>query len=326
MTSSFKICRIENPDQLDDEQWTEVLAASEDLPYFNLPDIDLRQHALTELAWIKTTLLPESDNGLLIAHDSSGRACGLLPFRFLRWDTAHFGHRCFAMERLHASSEGVGLALLHSFLDSLAHHKAELVYLRIPTHCTMLVRAACSRGFSIMDTSLEFFGRLKAPRQAPEAADIKLRDATKEDVDRLARITRSYTRNRFHCDPRFDKVKCYSLYESWIRNEEAREDIDILVAEFQGNPVGFFSYQILKSHDFPSGPRLGLARLGIVAPEQRRRGVIALLTHGIQERLKANADLLLSSTLVHNYGMQRNFAARKMKIYNARYTLHGWFN
>lgn len=95
-------------------------------------------------------------------------------------------------------------------------------------------------GFSFVDTRVEYFFDFNNARLPLMDHKCLLRDARQEDLAALKHIAqKSFSTDRFHSDKNLDNLLCDRYYEKWIENSFYGFADKVIVAEYQGMPVGF---------------------------------------------------------------------------------------
>ena len=140
---------------------------------------------------------------------------------------------------------------------------------------------------------------------------VKIRPAAPADLAAVGRLGALLIREHHDFDPqRFIAAPTRSeqLYSSFLGGQLANPDIVVLVAEREGEVVGY-TYSGVEGHDYMSlrGPA-GVLYDIVVDPAHRCQGVGRMLVEGTLEVLKARgAPRVVLSTAEKNKAAQRLF-------------------
>jgi GNAT superfamily N-acetyltransferase len=278
-----------------------------------LPDPALRPlHLAREARRIEAGL---AAGGYAVADEA-----GLALVRPLPWDSAHFGLPCADLQRLYlepGADDTRARALLEPALEEARRRGVAFLSARPLAAQTAAVAWLLGPGAMLLaDTSLELGVRL--PLVAPASpGDATLRGAHDADLPALRAIAATFVENRFHRDPRIPRARATALYERWVEAAARGAHGALVVAELEGEVVGFASW-------LEADAELGVAVMGLVAvhPARRGRGLVGALVAGCAPRAAGRA--LVTSTQVTNAAALRAFARSGLHPVGARQILHGW--
>jgi ribosomal protein S18 acetylase RimI-like enzyme len=143
------------------------------------------------------------------------------------------------------------------------------------------------------------------------SAAVKIRPATPTDLTAIGRLGALLIREHHDFDPqRFIAAPARSehLYSSFLGGQLDDPDIVVIVAEREGEVVGY-TYSGIEGNDYMAlrGPA-GVMYDIVVDPAHRRQGVGRMLLEGTLEALKARgAPRVVLSTAEKNKAAQRLF-------------------
>jgi GNAT superfamily N-acetyltransferase len=180
-------------------------------------------------------------------------------------------------------------------------------------------------GFSLMDTLLyctRDLTRLPLPSDTGSIPIRFFRPGEEEAVRVVAAESLRGYFGHYHADDRLDRAQCDAAYVSWaLRSCTSREVADdVLVAEWKGNVVGFFTLRL-------NSPDEGEAVIGGVLPSMQGHGVYrSFIVQGMAWCASKGAKRMLVSTQVTNVAVQKVWARLGFEPSHAYYTFHKWFD
>ncbi len=150
--------------------------------------------------------------------------------------------------------------------------------------------------------------------------DPAVRFCAPHDVATLKDIARvSHRDSRFYYDPNFPVSRCNAFYEVWIEKSCAGYANVVLIAECQGQPVGYITCDLLDHHD----GRIGLFA---VSAEVRSEGFgEKLIKQSLRWFVEQGIESVSVVTQGRNCGAQRlyqkcGFLSRSVQVW-----YHRWF-
>jgi len=171
-----------------------------------------------------------------------------------------------------------------------------------------------ANAFHFADTRLTYDLEISATSW-PEG----IQPASAQDIELLAPLAReSHTDSRFFFDPGFDDARCRDFYETWLRNSFGGFADSTLIAQVDGQPVGYLTLH--KRSDF--------GQIGIIAVSETARG------QGVGRRLMQAAHTQYTDwgfshakvvTQLRNLAAQRLYQAHGYRITDATHWYHRWF-
>jgi dTDP-4-amino-4,6-dideoxy-D-galactose acyltransferase len=178
-------------------------------------------------------------------------------FRFLDWDSAHFGLR-------------IGQVTEGRFDEPLAREAADwanfsaidCMYLRLDEGDAASIRHAGNSGWRFVDTRVT----LRAELREAVRGSADLREARDEDIPYLKQLARrSHTKSRFYADGNFPQRACDELYAAWIERSVLDREFAgaVLVPLIEGDqPAGYITCAMQD----------GAGVIGLIAIDEKARG------------------------------------------------------
>lgn len=201
--------------------------------------------------------------------------------------------------------------------DSIKNNYKHLT-VKVPTENKVVVNNFIKNGFSITDTLVEYvfwFGKSKLPNMNHK---VIIRDFKESDINCLMDISRTaFTYDRFHSDEKLDDLLCDKYYEQWIYNSCKGFADKILVAEYEGKPVGFTTGKVYQNDS------LGHLVLSAVADNCRGLGIYTSMIYEGVKWLKEYNELegLVVGTQINNLAVQKAWINLGFTVYGSEYVL-----
>lgn len=215
----------------------------------------------------------------------------------MAWDTEFWGVRVGRATRLDGLSEWavantVGLVCL--LVDADKPHE---------------IQAAEERGFRIMDVRVTLDTRTRARPSSVRLARV-------EDISRLCAIARhAFPLTRFYADPSLPNERCDDLYAEWTRSLCAGGADIVLVADRDGQPVGYVTVNL-------DGDTSEIGLIA-VASDFRGQGVGYELVRGALDwAFTRDAKEMTVVTQGRNVGALRTFEGCGFRVANTSLWLH----
>lgn len=242
------------------------------------------------------------------------------PCELLEWDTAFWG---FQVARVLGDSlTGEQLMRIDAWCGQ---NGIRCLYFLSRLDDPATTQLAEDNGFRLVDIRVTFacepLGSITAAGSlAPSSA--LLRESKPEDLPSLQRIARRlYHDTRFYHDANFPRHMCDLFYETWIKRScEGWADV-VLVAEVDGEAIGYTSCHL--------GDRPGTGRIGLVGVGDRtqgRRVGQALIVRALEWFSAQGAQEVTVVTQGRNCSAQRlyqrcGFLTREMQAW-----YHKWYS
>ena len=240
------------------------------------------------------------------------------PCEFLQWDTDFFCHKIARV---------VGHRLdPHRIKDILKWCRAqeiECLYFLADSNHPLTVRLAEDYGFRQVDIRVTLQCDIKSRRVRYEnnrAKASNIRTALSRDIPILQAIARnSHTDTRFYSDPCFSRESCEELYGTWIKRScEGYADV-VLVAEMDGQPIGYVSCNL------PTNSSYG--QIGLLGVESEARGLgvgWALVEQSLRWFTEHNVDEVRVVTQGRNIPSQRVYQRCGFLTHTVNLWYHKW--
>jgi dTDP-4-amino-4,6-dideoxy-D-galactose acyltransferase len=170
----------------------------------------------------------------------------------------------------------------------------------------------------VLERSLKDWNPDTRPR---EAVDIIIRDPKTSDISTLQVIARtSYVDSRFYFDPHFSEEKWGEYYATWVKKScEGGADL-ALVAEKQGQVVGYITGNI--DHENLNG----IYELTGVKTSERRSGVgQELFRSGLDWYVQHGIEYIWVATQGRNIATQRMIQRHEFLSKSCQLYYHKWF-
>ncbi len=243
----------------------------------------------------------------------------LAPCQFLTWDTDFFGQRIGRIE-----THRLDAGLLDSIYDWSEEHSINCLYFLADSDDPYTIRLAEDNNFRLVEIRLTFERSLKDwnPGTRPKSVDdVIIRTVHPEDIPILRSIARySYVDSRFYFDKNFKEENWQIYYETWITKScQGGADL-VLVAEKEGEVVGYITGLIDKSTSE------GIYELTGVRESTRRSGIgQELFRSGLDWYVRSGIESIWVATQGRNIPTQRmiernGFISRSCQLY-----YHKWF-
>ncbi len=191
---------------------------------------------------------------------------------------------------------------------------------KIPSPEKHIVNMLLQEGFYLADTLVEYVFDMKKA-VLPQIHHIcRLQDCGKEELPALKEIAkRSFQADRFHCDKHLKKELCDKYYERWVENSFHGFAEKVIVAAYQGRPVGFTTGKTY------AGDPYGHLVLSAVSDQCRGLGVYTSMIHeGVTWMLQEHGDLkgVIVGTQIDTLAVQKAWIKLGFTVYGSSYVLH----
>jgi dTDP-4-amino-4,6-dideoxy-D-galactose acyltransferase len=235
--------------------------------------------------------------------------------QYLEWDSAFFGYKIARVSGGRWDQEGIASAL-----DWCATHAIDCLYFLADADDTLSTALAEENRFHLVDVRITF--ELRSFDVLPDITTLRrdIRLCAPDDISALRAIAKhSHRASRFYYDPHFSKALCDLLYETWIEQSCMDDAHTVLVAEDEGQPIGYTSCYFDKQH---SG-HIGLVG---VAAAARGRGIgLALLVESLRWLAAHGAHRASVVTQVRNIQAQRLYQRCGFLTRSVQLWYHRWF-
>ena len=235
---------------------------------------------------------------------------------FSEIDSVHFGIRV-------ARATGVGMDDLTEVMHFCVVNRIDLLITRCATTDTSVAQAMEKQGFLLMDTLVYYKADLNKKLLPPRSTTMQLRALQPGDESQVQDVAAAAFKGYFghyHADSRLDRCKCDQAYQSWaLRSCKGAAD-EVLVAEQNGEVLGFATLRLNSSEE-------GEGVLVAVAPKAQGRGIGPALMidcmHWCKDR---GAKSMIISTQIRNISTQKMWCRIGFEPSYSYYTFHKWFS
>ncbi len=220
------------------------------------------------------------------------------PCQLLEWDSQFFGRNIGRVTEHRLEPQN--MAAINVWCTD---HLIDCLYFLADSDHADTIRLAEDNGFRLVDMRVTLQCRIadwqaRAVNGRPSEGCV--RPVIPSDVLTLQAIARkSHTDSRFYFDGCFSLERCGALYELWIKRSCEGHADHVLVAELNGQPVGYFS-----CHRQGAQGQVGLVGM---SEEAHGKGMGQYLTH---QAMQWFADQSVESVEVVTQG--RNIAAQRL--------------
>ena len=274
-----------------------------------------------------------SNGGFVFVAKEAEEIIGLIDSESLKWDSTHFGIETAKINYLLAS--GDYFKSLHT-KEELVTHLLRNCYNRLTLHLSARVNkedlssihALENKSFRLMDVLVTYSYDLRNTKGLETAPVHPVRSIRPCDLPKLAKIAvecfgqMPVATDRFHADPVLPKEKSDELYIEWLVNFSQDPSNGILVAEINGNPVGFNLCKVNKSISDKIGLKLGTMVLTAVKYSERNKLVGVSLLNASISWFRDKVYIIESGGQVSNYPIQRVWSKVGFKIMKSQCTFH----
>ena len=243
----------------------------------------------------------------------------LEPCELLEWDTAFWG---FPVARVRGDTLDRDSIVR---IDGWCRRNVVrcLYFLARPDHQATTDLAETS-GFRLVDVRMDFRRSLHgetAPVEDLAPGPAVVRPSRQQDVDALCTIAgQNFRSTRFYYDPCFPRHLCDRLYETWTRVSCDGYAQLVLVAELDGEPVGYITCHL------DGEPRSGRIGLLAVRDGARDRGVGRTLVLGALEWFRSQAvQAVFVATQGRNCAAQRLYQRCGFLTASVQLWYHKWY-
>lgn len=238
------------------------------------------------------------------------------PCQYLDWDSEFFGCRIarITVNRLNAHD----MDRIRAWCQAQA---VDCVYFWAAADDAETVSIAEANQFHLVDIRMTFQKQLEPDSVLTVASrDDAMRLSTPADVPFLKAIARaSHRDSRFYYDSHFPRDRCDALYETWIEKSCHGYADAVVVAEYQGHPVGYVSCHLLEA---------GIGRFGLVgvrADIQGRGLGTRMVNAAIQWFIEHHTQQVIAVTQRRNIKGQRLYRTSGFLSHSTQLVYHHWF-
>jgi dTDP-4-amino-4,6-dideoxy-D-galactose acyltransferase len=205
------------------------------------------------------------------------------PCQFLQWDTDFFGYRIARILSSRLTPE------LTAQIEAWSQKNAiQCLYLQAESNDPQTILLAEKHGYSLVEVRLTFERNLKdwdPATRAKATQEVAIRAGCPEDIPAIQDVAQnSYVDSRFYFDQHFGEQEWQRYYRAWAEKSFSGGAEMLLVAEKDGEVLGFITGVIVnegKECQYElTGVRESARRFG-VGQELFRSGMDWCVQHGI---------------------------------------------
>ncbi len=274
-----------------------------------------------------------SKGGFVFVAKEAEEIIGVLVSERLEWDSIHFGVETAKINYLLASGDYFKSLntkqkllsyLLKKCCDKLILHLSA----RVNKEDLSSIHALESRSFRLMDVLVTYSLDLRNGQGLETVPIHQVRSFKKSDLPKLVEISLECFKevpvatDRFHADRTLPAKKSDELYIKWLINFSQDRSNEILVAEVDGEIVGFNLCTVNQLLADKIGLRLGSMVLTAVKCSQRNKLVGISLLRASISWFRDKADIVESGGQVSNCPIQRAWTKVGFKIVKSQCTFH----
>jgi len=274
-----------------------------------------------------------SNGGFVFLAKEQKEIIGLIASEKLEWDSKHFGFNRAKISYLLASGD---YFKAYDTKQKLVSHLIGESYRRLALHLSARVckedissiHALEGEGFRLMDVLVTYSFQFQKQGTLDIVTSYPVRKFVQADLPKLIEISIKCFRDfpnatdRFHADPVLSKEKSDQVYIGWLTTSFQKSSSEILVAERDGNPVGFSLCTINKPFFDKIGIRLGSIALTAVQPSDRNKLVATSLLKASLHWFRDKVDIVETGGQVSNYPVQRAWNKVGLRIARSQCTFH----
>lgn len=240
--------------------------------------------------------------------------------RYLQWDSDFFGKRIAKVTEKQLTP-GNYPAIRGWCLDN----QIDCLFFLAETSDSESIRLAEDNNFRLVEVRVTLELLLKNQDRITQRwsnPEIQIRPANSGDRAALVAMSEnSYTNSRWYFDPCFEQEKCDSYYQTWISNSLDGYADYVLVAEKNGEVLGYLS----GDHSKKDKP----ATYDLLAVHEKARGLgigPALAYSGVDYHAKMGTKKILAVTQGRNIVLSRLLMKVGFILKNVQLYYHKWFS
>lgn len=233
---------------------------------------------------------------------------------YLDWDSRLFERRIARLNR-----QRLDPASLRDVLEWCKSNRIECLYFLADSDDATTSCLAEQNGFQQTDVRITL-ERALAEHDPATSIEKDIRLGRAEDTGALRAIARTVHRDsRFYFDQHFERGKCDSFYETWIKNSIAGFAQAVLVVEVNKNPVGYITCHLQEGES-----QIGLAG---IAEKYQKMGLGTKLTEGfLAWSVQKGARRSTVVTQGRNVRAQRLYQRHGFVTESVKLWYHRWFS
>lgn len=241
--------------------------------------------------------------------------------QFLPWDSDFFGVRIARVNNSHLDE-----ITAREVLKWCEKNSIQCLYFLSEADNHTSIRTAEKYQFKMVEIRINFERSLKDwdPNTRPHTVEgVMTRCAQPEDIPILLSIARTaYVDSRYYFDERFSEEHWQAYYATWVKKSFSGGAQIALVAEKDGEVVGYITGLIN-----PEKPTEGQYELTGVLDSARKVGVgQELFRAGLDEYVRRGVDYIWVATQGRNITTQRMIEKHSFLTKSCQIYYHKWFD
>lgn len=242
----------------------------------------------------------------------------LEPCQFLEWDSTFFGVRIGQILKNSLDTETVRQ------IDKWSkNYRVDCLYLVTDADDSSTIRLAEDNGFHQVEIRILYESNLTGwdpDARQKSNQDVVIRNVRNTDIPQLQQIAKnSYQNSRWYFDPCFPEEKCQEFYQSWIKKSAEGGASFVLVADIDGEILGYISGN--RQADHPEGS----FELTAVKETSRRSGIgHELFASSLDWYIQHSVNRVIVNTQGRNLGTQRMIMRFGFLPFKVHLFYHRW--
>jgi len=242
------------------------------------------------------------------------------PCNFLSWDSDFFGIRIGKITERKLSP-----SVINAIQEWSSANKIDCLYFIADSDDIQSIRLAEENFFRNVEIRISYELSLKGwdpDTRKVRNPDVQLRIARSDDIQALIDMSKdSFVNSRWYFDPDFPKEKTRAYYPVWIKNSVNGYADFVLVAELEGQVLGYISGN--RGNDGLDGTLEIMA----VRPEARGLGIgHELFSGGLDWHVRDGRKNIVTNTQGRNITTNRMLIRLGLIIKDVQIYYHKWFS
>jgi len=209
---------------------------------------------------------------------------------------------------------------LHSIEEAALEKKFNHLSVKISTDNKKLLHMFEENGYKVMDTLVTYRFDFGKKNLIDMTHNCTLRDAVDYDLENLKEFAgNSFKIDRFHSDTTLDNSDADKYYSQWIENSYNGYADKVIVADIDGEAVGFTTCKLPNKTDHE---QIGRMVLSAVSEKSRGKGVYTSMIHEGILWFKNKTRIVEVGTQINNYPVQKTWINLGMFLTDSSYILH----
>jgi hypothetical protein len=200
---------------------------------------------------------------------------------------------------------------------------AELVIVRLPTHCIQLAQDLEQAGALLTDTLVYFQKKKISTYEINLPTGYLTQAAQSEDAMQMESVAlesfKGYA-GHYHADPQLRQEDCDAVYSTWAKNSCTKGDLadEVILIKKNEKIAAFATLKKINSIDYEG------ILFGVASDHQGKGLYLNLMQLSCNWGMKNNMKRLLTSTQITNVTVQKNWCRVGMEPLSSFYTFHLW--